>query len=500
MWDFSLGLILRHAMNSYFLFWIILLSHWISWNQGFAQEFQLISSEVSGLNLPLEFKLDHGFHLPEIMAGGMAVADFDQDGRKDIVFCRVGQIGKSENSLPESETKSDSGCLWFRQVSNLKFEAVKVQGGQGPKHAMGAWPMDFDQDGLTDLLVTGWRGSCLLKNLGNWSFQDVTDRLDIAPPEWSTAAVWADFNGDRFVDLFVAGYVRYDPEFAPFCAAPDGNRDYCGPEDFEALKDHLYLNDGHHHFQESGGLLQPSVLKSAPALGAIAFDQNQDGRLDLFVANDGAPNRFFIQSVDGHFEESAIELGVAMQSNGEPLAGMGVAVARLEPDSEPSLFVTNFYQRGTVCFEARKSFGFIDQSASRMIQERTRTVNGFGIAVADLDGNGRLELIQANGHVLRRERLGTPFKMPISFLSQDDSGKFQKVNSLVNPLNEEPLLGRGLIVEDLDGDNRPDILISRLDGSPILLQNRSSASQIPAPHRIVKFYGGSYLSGTLPPK
>lgn len=462
---------------------------------------ELVSSQYSRLDFQFQNGSRGRYDLPEIMGGGMAVADFDNDGLPDIFMCQGGpivNIGRLKSEIPDNKAQqvNDPPCIWFRNLGKMQFERVSVISGDGPSYAMGAWPCDFDGDGKTDLFITGWQGWKLLKNLGNWNFLDVTENLGPKIPEWSTAAVWADFNNDNHWDLFVGGYLKYNPGEAPFCAAPDGMRDYCGPEDFEAVSDRLYYGDGQGGFEDVTDRLGLNSKKGR-ALGSIAFDFNGDMKLDLFVANDGTPNQLYLQKSEKLFEEVALSWGVALQRNGEPLAGMGVALARLQPYAKPSLFVTNFHHRGTVLFENIGQALFEDRSERYLMSALTRDVNGFGIAVTDLNNDGKLELIQANGHVLSRERLGTPLKMPVTILTQNDQGLFEKAGLKAHPNADQKIIGRGLIVSDLDADNRLDILISRLDGSPLLFKNISQGKP-PLQHKLNdNYFGGSYLSGTI---
>ena len=455
-----------------------------------------IPSDYSGIN----FNYDDGgrgkFDLPEIMGGGMAVADFNNDGRLDLFFCQGGPIETTKDAIT-----ADPPCVWYQNFGEMKFKNVSAKNAEGPSYAMGAWPADFNHDGKVDLFITGWRDWRLYQNLGNWRFQDVTEKLPGNPLEWSTVAVWADFNNDQHLDLFVGGYLKYDPSKAPFCAAPDGNRDYCGPEDFPAVPDRLYLNDGNGGFNDVTEEKGLNKADTGRALGAIAFDSNEDGRLDLFVANDGSANHLWVQDEKGDFSNQAVTRNVAFADGGEPLAGMGVAAIFVKGQKTPNLLVTNFLGRGTVLFESMKNGIFTDRSSSSGLQQATRTFNGFGIIAEDLDGDGLHEIIQANGHVLSRQRLGTPFQMPVAILSMDNQLKFQLLPAKYNPVADLKILGRGLIAADLDEDGRKDVIVSRLDGPPVILKNQSDfnapkTKTISSPGKI---FGGSDLSGYARP-
>ncbi|MCY2935243.1 MAG: VCBS repeat-containing protein [Planctomycetota bacterium] len=445
---------------------------------------------MTHLDTKLSFRFENGsrgkFDLPEIMGGGVAAADFDGDQKLDLFFCQGGPIDRTV-------TKIDAPCQWYRNLGHMKFQEVKAQ-ATGPAYAMGAWPADFDEDGKTDLFVTGWRGWKLYRNRGGWDFEDVSVQLGNDVLKWSTAAVWADFNHDQHLDLFVGGYIDYDSEKSPYCTAPDGLRDYCGPEDFDAVPSRLYFGDGKGHFKDvtkDVGFSQ----NSGRSLGAIAGDLNRDGRLDLFIAVDGNANQLYIQNKDGSFHDRALESGVAFSDGGQALASMGVTVAERDGGSL-DLIVTNFYDRGSVLFQNQGDGLFQDISKQNGLRQATLKCNGFGVVCDDFDSDGQMDIVQVNGHVLSRERLGIPLKMRPSMLTIGLDGKYQERSSKIFPASVLMMQGRGLIKADFDEDGRIDLLITRLDGEPILLKNiaKRRSTEIKKKNRV---FGGSYLSGVV---
>jgi len=417
------------------------------------------------------FRFDNGSRgkhdLPEIMGGGVALFDADGDGRLDIYLCNGGPIVAVED-------RTDPPSRLFRNLGGGRFEDVTATANApGPSYAMGAAAADYDGDGRIDLFVSGWRGQRLYRNLGGGRFDDVTERAGLASDAWTTSAAWADLDGDGDLDLYVAAYLDYDPEFAPYCAAPDGQRDYCGPEDFEAQADRLYRNNGDGTFTE---VAEAAGLPKRPerGLGVLIADLTGDRRPDIFVANDGGRCHLLANRGNLRFEEIGVESGVALDRAGESLAGMGTALADLDGDGLSDLIVANFLGRSTVGFRAVEgSPGLYHDDSDRLgLVAPTREVLGFGLIAADFDADGRVDLLQANGHVLDRARLGVPFAMRPTLL-RGRPGGFDVVSKEAGDWFSRPILGRGLALGDLDGDGRPDLVVAALDAPAAVLLNRS---------------------------
>jgi enediyne biosynthesis protein E4 len=411
--------------------------------------------------------------LPEIMGGGVALFDADGDGRLDVYFCNGGPIDVLQLNRP------DPPCRLYRNTGGWQFEDVTDRAGApGPSYAMGAAVGDYDGDGRLDLFVTGWRDQRLYHNRGGGRFADVTRQAGLISDLWSTSAAFADLDGDGDQDLFVANYVAFDPQTAPFCAAPDGRRDFCGPEDFPAQSDRLYRNNGDGTFTDvskTAGL----DLPEGRGLGVLIAELTGDHRPDLYVANDSSPCWLFANQGDLHFEEIGEEAGVARDGHGEVLSGMGVAVGDLDSDGLSDLAVANFHERSTIVFRAQGQprGTYRDATSWLGLTAATRHVLGFGLALADFDGDGRVDLMQTNGHVLDRARLGTPFSMRPTLLRNTGVPPLQDVSSTAGAWFDRPILGRGLAVGDLDDDGRPDVVAAALDAPAALLQNLSNGGR-----------------------
>ncbi len=388
----------------------------------------------------------------------------------DIYLCNGGPIDASEG-------KRDPPCRLFRNRGDLRFEDVTEKASApGPSYAMGAAAADYNGDGRLDLFVTGWRDQRLYRNLGDCRFEDVTERSGLKSNLWSTSAAFADLDGDGDLDLYVANYLDYDAKSPPFCSAPDGRRDYCGPEDFAAQPHRLYRNNGDGTFTD---VSIPAGINAGGGrgLGVLIGELTGDNRPDIYVANDGTPCWLFANQGNLRFKEIGEQAGVARDGQGQALAGMGVASADLDDDGLCELVVSNFLKRSTIAFQpiAGHTATYRDVSRELGLAAATRDVLGFGLALVDFDGDGHNDLIQANGHVLDRARLGTPFAMRPTLL-RNTGGAFQDIGEKAGPWFRQRLLGRGLAVGDLDGDSKPDVVVNCIDAPAAVLRNVSDGN------------------------
>lgn len=276
----------------------------------------------AGVSFRFETGTRNKHDLPEIMGGGVALFDADGDGLLDIYLCNGGPIEPSPG-------KPDPPCRLYRNRGGWQFEDItESAGAPGPSYAMGATVGDYDGDGRADLFVTGWRDQRLYHGKGGGRFEDVTAHTGLISHLWSTSAAFADLDGDGDQDLYVANYIDYDPKFAPYCAAPDGRRDYCGPEDFPAQRDRLYRNNGDGTFTNCSQLAGID-LPEGRGLGILIAELTGDNRPDIYVANDGTSGWLFANRGQLHFDEIGEKVGIACDSQGR--AG-GYGRCRGRPD------------------------------------------------------------------------------------------------------------------------------------------------------------------------
>ena len=381
-----------------------------------------------------------GLHrLLEANGGGVALFDFDNDTRLDVFFtngCR----------LPLSERDETYSNQLFRNGSDGKFSVATERAGlRQSGYFQGCTVGDFDNDGFDDLYITAFGDNALWHNQGDGTFRDITHETGTRVGRWSSSAAFAGLNGDGHLDLFVVTYIeaRDDPPLlCPHSTSRDGYIQ-CSPTMFRASDDVLFLNDGTGNFTD---VTQAAGVAGVDGkgLGIAVFDADQDGLPDVFIANDGTPNFLYINQGNGGgsngsvavptFLEKAFELGVAVNSHGKAQAGMGVAVSDVDGDGRPDLFVTNFYGEGNSLYRNLGPPGFEETTNSSGLGPPSRQSLGFGAGFFDADNDGWPDLFVTNGHVDDLASFSdVPYRMPpLLFRSQHD-GRFLNVTHWAGP-------------------------------------------------------------------
>ena len=407
-------------------------------------------------------------HLPETCGGGGLFFDFDNDGWMDIYLVNS---GPSDFYSPKTPIKNalyrNNGDGSFTDVT----DKAGVACGQMGNFGMGAAAADFDGDGWQDLYVTNYGTNVLFHNNGNGTFTNVTDKAGVAAPNWSTCATWFDYDNDQKLDLFVSSFVQYSGTGTIFCGDNKvGRRYYCVPRVFKPRSSFLFHNEGGGKFldvsKDSG--IAASLGKS---FGAVATDVNNDGLMDLFVANDTLANFLFVNKGKGKFEETGLLSGVAYSDSGAPRSGMGVDATDYDNDGWQDLFVANIDQELFSLYHNEKDLTFIDRPGE--IGPATRLLSGWGLRFFDYDNDGDPDLILANGHpddMVEIQSLKVKYKEPL-LMFENVNGTYRNVSTTSGAPFTKDWPARGLSVGDYDNDGDLDVLVINNGDAPVLLKN-----------------------------
>ncbi len=409
-------------------------------------------------------------YLPETSGAGCAFLDYDNDGWMDIYLVNSGKCDFYNPALPLSNAL-------YRNNRNGTFTDVTAKAGvQGGGYGMGVAVGDYDGDGFPDLYVTQYERSILYHNNGDGTFTDVTAKAGVAAPGWSSSAVWFDYDNDGKLDLFVCQFAEFNKGLS--CGVdPDGTHHYCIPRIFRPRPSWLFHNDGDGTFtdvsHESG-----IAAHLGKAWGVVATDINNDGRMDLFVSNDTVAN-FLFTNRGGKFDETGLAADVAYNPDGRARSGMGVDSADFNNDGWMDLFVANIDEEIFSLYQNSHDGTFEDVAMPAGIGMATRWLSGWGLKFFDYDNDGYQDLILANGFpddLVEQFSHQVTYKEPL-LLFKNDGKAFKNVSILAGPVFSRSFAARGLAIGDFDNDGALDILISNNDGSPILLKNNAAHGQ-----------------------
>ncbi len=431
--------------------------------------FTEITSEA-GIDFVHESGGRGGFLMPEIMGAGCALFDCDGDGDLDVYLLNGNRL------LPAASVADGPGNRLYRQVAPGQFvDATSETGLADGGYGMGACTGDYDNDGDLDLFVTNYGPDRLYRNDGG-VFTDVTAGAGITVDGWSASAVFFDYGTHGFLDLFVTRYVDFHPE--KLCYDQAGRRDYCGPTAFKPVPDVLLHNEGDGTFTDRSAASRISSVAAA-GLGVVTEDFNDDGRPDLYVANDAYANHLWINRGNGTFFEEAIARGAAYNLHGQAQAGMGVIASDLDHDGRLDLFVTHLGLEANTFYRNVGAGNFIDDTGASNLGVTSMQWTGFGTWAFDAELDGDLDLAVANGRVTRgtpvaASRLLTPwdlFPEPNLFYLNDGRGRFSLAGGVAPSLCDRLEITRGMACGDLDSDGDVDLLVTNCQGPARLYRN-----------------------------
>ncbi len=416
-------------------------------------------------------------YIVESMSGGVALIDYDGDGWPDIYFTNAPSVSMALAG------KKARGALYHNNHDGTFTDVTDKAGVGYPCWAMGVAVGDFNNDGRPDLIVSCFGGVVLYRNNGDGTFTDVTKAAGLDKDTgWATGVSFGDYDGDGIPDLFVPHYVDLDlhdlPKFGSLKTCQyHGVAVQCGPRGLKGSPDALYRNNGDGTFTEvakQAGVDDPNHFFG---LGSVWTDFDNDGKLDLFVANDGEPNYLYHNEGNGHFKEMALDAGVAMSEDGVEQANMGLAVGDYMNTGRMSIAVTHFSDEYAALYRNDGNLSFTDVSRMAGIAMPSSPYVGWGDAFLDLDNSGWLDLMLVNGHVYPQvddAKLGIAYKEPKLVFQNRRDGTFRNVSAESGPAVREPQVSRGLAVGDLFNTGRLDVVVENLTGGPMILEAKSN--------------------------
>jgi hypothetical protein len=405
-------------------------------------------------------------YMPETMAGGALIFDYNNDGSSDLFFVNGG-------SFVDKRIAAGARHRLYRNTGDGKFTDVSESSGiRISGFGMGACSADYDNDGWADLYVTAFGADKLYRNTGKGAFDDVSATSGAGADLWSTSCAWGDIDNDGDVDLYVTRYVDFAVDNNKYCTLRENVRTYCHPNVYRSVPDILYRNNGNGTFTDV--TKEAGIVKSGNGLGVVFVDYDDDGWIDIFVANDTTPNLLFHNTGKGVFEEVGFWSGVAVGIGGKPLAGMGTDMGDVTGDGLLDVFVTNLDGQTHSLYKNLGKGLFADVTFPSGIGEVTLPFVGFGTAFLDYDNDGDLDLTIANGDVIdnaTRVRDSTSYEQLNLLLRNDGTGKFASVGPASGSGFVIKKASRGLAIGDLDSDGDLDIVVSNVGTTADLLQN-----------------------------
>jgi hypothetical protein len=415
-------------------------------------------------------------YIVESMSGGVALIDYDRDGWPDIYLTNAPDV---DMQLSGKKARS---ALFHNNHDGTFSDVTEKAGIMYPCWANGAVVGDYNNDGWPDLLVTCFGGVVLYRNNGDGTFTDVTKQAGLSGDTlWAMGAAFGDYDGDGLQDLFVSHYAAYDLHDLPAFGSMVNCQYYgikvqCGPAGLKGSPDNLYHNNGDGTFTDVSKQAGVDDRQDLLGLTAVWSDLDNDGKLDLFVANDGAQNYLYKSDGRGHFTEMAFQSAVALDENGKALANMGVALGDYLHTGRFSIAISHFSDQYLQLFRNDGGLNFTDVSYPAGVARPTLHYVGWGDAFYDIDNDGWLDLILVNGHVypqVDQANIGVRFREPSLLFLNNRDGTFRDVSDAAGAALKAPITGRGLAVGDLFNDGLQEVVIENLEGEPVVLRPRA---------------------------
>ncbi|HEX3248695.1 MAG TPA: CRTAC1 family protein [Pyrinomonadaceae bacterium] len=417
--------------------------------------------------------------LPEIMGAGVALFDYDNDGDLDVFLVQGADLeprSKPNQTQPRGRLFRNDFAVLADGIRMLRFEDVTQKSGiVATGYGMGVAVGDINNDGRPDLYITNLGSNQMYLNKGDGTFVDVTSNTGTDDPRWSTSATFLDYDRDGWLDLMVVNYAKFSTSNSPTCYAATSARDYCTPRAFAAPGNRLFHNRGDGTFEDVTA--RAGVDKEfGHGLGVVAADFNDDGWIDIYVANDGDPNQLWINQKDGTFKNEALLAGAAVNRDGKTEAGMGVDAGDFDGNGTEDIFVTHLMDETNTLFTNLGKGLFEDRTRESNLGMPGRRFTGFGTLFFDYDNDSWLDLLIVNGAVQllpELARKGDPFPLgqPSQLFHNTGKGTFVEVSDQAGPTFQKLEVSRGAAFGDIDNDGDTDVLITNNNGPARLLQN-----------------------------
>lgn len=426
------------------------------------------------------------FYLPEIMGAGGALFDFDNDGDLDVFLVQGSTLepGTKPNTtlFPWNQSEPPTGRLFRNDLSNHTFKFVDVTQKSrilAKGYGMGVAVGDINNDGWTDLYLTNLASNQMLLNNGDGTFTDVTAKSSTDDPRWSTSASFFDYDRDGWLDLMVVNYADFSITNNPSCYAATSAKDYCTPKVYKAPGNRLFHNRRDGTFEDV--TVAAGVDKEfGHGLGVVTADFDNDGWIDIFIANDGDPNQLWINQKSGTFKNDALLAGAAVNRDGKAEAGMGVDAGDFNGDGNEDVFVTHLMDETNTLFTNLGDITFEDRTREAGLTTPGRRFTGFGTLFFDYDNDGWLDLFVANGAVqllpeLINKRDPFPLGQPNQLFRNNGNGRFAELIEEAGPSFQLLEVSRGAAFGDVDNDGDTDVLVTNNNGPARLLLNEANS-------------------------
>ena len=405
-------------------------------------------------------------YLPETMGSGLIFFDYDGDGWQDLFFV-------NSADWPESRRGPSWQALYRNRGDGTFEDTTKKAGLLVESYGIGATAADYDNDGDTDLFLNALGPDHLWRNRGDGTFEEVTKAAGVGDPGFGSSATWLDYDRDGFLDLFVCNYVQWSPKSDIYCTLDGANKSYCTPESYSGATNRLFRNRGDGTFEDAtqkAGVHDPT----GKSLGVVALDYDDDGFMDLAVANDTQPNFLYRNRGNGTFEEVGKSAGIAYSEEGKARGAMGIDAADYDDSGRDSLVIGNFSNEMLALYHNEGKGLFIDDAAAAGIGQPSLLTLAFGCFFFDYDLDGRLDIFVANGHVeneINRVQPSVTYAEPPHLFRGLPGGRFEETTASVGPDLARPVVARGAAYADYDQDGDLDVAYSANGGPAALLRN-----------------------------